>query len=151
MNDKPSINCPCPEERIRHTQQDELQQQDVANNTSETNSLSYCLDSCACCSSSLLLIQMYSISIYAFLGAVTRASLAHYLSCDDDNYNTVSVTSSKICFTRADSIWFVDLPANLLGSFIMGILVHPTYKDMIPYGMALQVGFCGSLTTCTYE
>lgn len=76
---------------------------------------------------------IYSISVYAFLGAVTRAYLNRSLSCD-----------YYLCLTSADSALFVDLPANLVGSFFMGTLLHTHFKTNV----GLQVGFCGSLTTC---
>ena len=92
--------------------------------------------------------SMYSISVCAFLGAVLRAYLAHSLQCDDLS------SSNAFCVTSAQTALFVDLPANLLGSFFLGILWQsqqvPHQSAIIPFGTAWQVGFCGSLTTCTY-
>jgi fluoride ion exporter CrcB/FEX len=91
---------------------------------------------------------LYAISICAFLGASTRASLAYYLQCD--NSPAVSHQQSTACVTSSQSALFVDLPANLFGSFLMGVLLHQNH-DTVPYCQAWQVGFCGSLTTCTYS
>ncbi len=90
---------------------------------------------------------LYAISICAFLGASARASLAYYLQCDDPP--PASHQKSTACVTSSQSALFVDLPANLLGSFVMGVLLHQNHET-VPYCQAWQVGFCGSLTTCTY-
>jgi fluoride ion exporter CrcB/FEX len=112
------------------------------------------------------------LSAFAILGSTLRVFLARLFGedCEDgaiDDFFTP--LSSRICVTaggrseQTGGALFRDLPANVLGSFIMGLITpsgntdtglrfpwfqmdHPLQKDDVLYS-AFNIGLCGSLTT----
>lgn len=113
------------------------------------------------------------LSIAAILGTFLRIAMAQLFGDECANPGTVGwlAASSPLCVTkdgeseREGGIVFADLPANLLGSFFMGMMQGgmdldlPVYAAVgwVPPGnffqkwdiihTAIKTGFCGSLTT----
>jgi fluoride exporter len=108
------------------------------------------------------------------IGTLLRVVLAQLFGEECANPGTVGwlAAGSPLCITKngetaaqEGGIVFADLPANLLGSFIMGLLQQGTVLGLpidMPLGfltpqnilqtmpilhVALRTGFCGSLTT----
>jgi len=112
---------------------------------------------------------VFLLLVYSVFGTTCRVFLGRFFGKDCENPDTVNdfishiylcVTASGITNQRGGAL-FLDLPANILGSFIMGILT-PLNKDIpaIPWlkashwrqtntgiHLALRTAFCGSLTT----
>jgi len=113
------------------------------------------------------------IGVAAILGALLRIVMAQLFGEECANPGSVGWLSSgaPLCVTangetlQEGGVLFADLPSNLLGSFIMGLLQdgavlglamplsiaflhpqHPLQKCTI-FHTALKTGFCGSLTT----
>jgi CrcB protein len=112
------------------------------------------------------------LSAFAILGSTIRIYLARLFGedCEDSAIDDfLTPLSSRICVTaggrseQTGGALFRDLPANVLGSFIMGLITplgnsdtalrfpwfqtdHPLQKDDVLYS-AFNVGLCGSLTT----
>jgi fluoride ion exporter CrcB/FEX len=112
------------------------------------------------------------LSVFAILGTTLRVYLARLFGedCEDgaiDDFFTP--LSTRICVTaggrseQTGGALFRDLPANVLGSFIMGLITplgnadtalrfpwfqmdNPLQKDDVLYS-AFNIGLCGSLTT----
>lgn len=70
------------------------------------------------------------ISIFSMIGVLIRICLGSFFSFCNDNDSNVSnndsneirhVITNGVCLTNARDAVFVDLPANMLGSFLMGI------------------------------
>jgi fluoride ion exporter CrcB/FEX len=119
------------------------------------------------------LVQMCYLGIAAIFGTLLRMILAQLFGEECANPGTVGwlAASSPLCVTAAGEtsqqggIVFADLPANLLGSFIMGLLqdgkslglavdapiawLSPThaFQSHDIFHLAIKTGFCGSLTT----
>lgn len=119
-----------------------------------------------------LVIAMY-MSLFAILGALVRIILAQLFGEECSNPGTVGwlAASSPLCVTadgsaqREGGIIFADLPANLIGSFVMGMLqstetmglpvsvpiawvtVDSWFQHWDIIHLAMRTGFCGSLTT----
>lgn len=119
------------------------------------------------------LVTIMLMSIFSIIGAVLRVFIAQFFGEECKNPGTVGwlKASQPLCVTAngeatlEGGIIFADLPANLLGSFIMGmmqstdILGYPKYcaipwlnKDhkfqfWSDWHLAIKTGFCGSLTT----
>lgn len=119
-----------------------------------------------------LVIAMY-MSVFAMLGALLRIVLAQLFGEECSNPGTVGwlAASSPLCVTadgfaqREGGIIFADLPANLIGSFLMGMLQSTDTMGLpvsVPIAwttadswfqqwdiihLAMRTGFCGSLTT----
>jgi len=114
------------------------------------------------------LIILY-IAAYSILGASLRVLLSRLFGRDCEHPDIYSDFISKLslCVTSSGrteqrgGALFLDLPANIFGSFLIGMLT-PRYKQIpaIPWlksshqcqqnldmHIALRVGFCGSLTT----
>jgi fluoride exporter len=113
------------------------------------------------------------MSIFAILGTLARIIIAQIFGEECRNPGTVGwlAASSPLCVTSSGSaeseggIIFADLPANILGSFIMGMLqstsslgmpfnfpiawVSPDswFQELEVIHLAMRTGFCGSLTT----
>lgn len=122
---------------------------------------------------SITLITAMHISFFAILGAFLRIVLAQFFGEECANPGTVGwlAASSPLCVTAdgsaesRGSIIFADLPANLIGSFFMGMLqstatmglpvsvpiawmkVDSWFQDWEIVHLAMRTGFCGSLTT----
>eukprot|EP00339_Tiarina_fusa_P013855 CAMPEP_0117021018 /NCGR_PEP_ID=MMETSP0472-20121206/15904_1 /TAXON_ID=693140 ORGANISM="Tiarina fusus, Strain LIS" /NCGR_SAMPLE_ID=MMETSP0472 /ASSEMBLY_ACC=CAM_ASM_000603 /LENGTH=439 /DNA_ID=CAMNT_0004726379 /DNA_START=115 /DNA_END=1430 /DNA_ORIENTATION=- len=111
------------------------------------------------------------ISAFAVLGSCLRVYMARLFGedceLDKDLDDWLMPISSNVCVTAGGrtqqngGALFYDLPANLLGSFFMGLITpntptvdrlpflgskHPLQKDAV-YHTGLGVGLCGSLTT----
>lgn len=120
-----------------------------------------------------VLTQAMYLSVFASCGALLRIVLAQLFGEECKNPGTVGwlKAGQPLCVTAdggasvEGGIIFADLPANLLGSFIMG-LMQPTSVLELPKTMAvgwlgddnpfqswsvihlaIRTGFCGSLTT----
>ena len=119
-----------------------------------------------------MVIAMY-MSVFAVLGALLRIILAQLFGEECSNPGTVGwlAASSPLCVTadgyaqREGGIIFADLPANLIGSFLMGMLQSTDTMGLavsVPIAwtttdswfqqwdiihLAMRTGFCGSLTT----
>ena len=130
-------------------------------------------------SSSSYLNSMLHKSIYAIFGSSLRIYMGRFFGRDCEATTEVRVDdfltplSSQICVTASGTTMqrggalFIDLPANLLGSFLMGLITpyHDEYLIKFPWlpedhrlhgensnagdvlHQALSVGLCGSLTT----
>jgi fluoride ion exporter CrcB/FEX len=119
-----------------------------------------------------IVTAMY-LSIAAILGTFLRIAMAQLFGDACANPGTVGwlKASSPLCVTKDGSsereggIVFADLPANLLGSFLMGMMQGGMDLDLPVYvpvawvlpssffqkwdivHTAIKTGFCGSLTT----
>jgi fluoride ion exporter CrcB/FEX len=111
------------------------------------------------------------LSVWAILGTTLRAFLDRIMGqdCEFPNTNSDFLTpfSKKICVTasglssQTGGALFVDLPANMLGSFVLATMTSPSkHGPQWPWFrrdhplqqhdaliLAIKVGFCGSLTT----
>lgn len=120
-----------------------------------------------------VLIKSMYLSIFAIFGAFLRILLAQLFGEECKNPGTVGwlKAGQPLCVTAdgdtsvEGGIIFADLPANLLGSFIMGLMQSTTVLDLPkpmavawlgddnPFQswdvihLAIRTGFCGSLTT----
>jgi fluoride ion exporter CrcB/FEX len=113
------------------------------------------------------IIYIIYISAAAILGACLRVYMDRFFGgdCEDNSVDDfLTPVSSHICLTssgrtlQTGGALFRDLPANILGSFIMGLVSskairipwlrkdHPLQKDDV-YHVMISTGFCGSLTT----
>ena len=118
-------------------------------------------------------IQVLYVCVFSIFGCLVRIIIAQYFGYECNNPGTVGWLKSgqPLCVTAdgetsvSGGIIFSDLPANLLGSFIIGFMQstdtmnlpktfpiawleesHPFQSfDVIHF--AICVGFCGSLTT----
>ena len=119
------------------------------------------------------LVQICYLSIFAILGCFVRIIIAQLFGEECQHPNTIGwlKSSSPLCITKNGNtefeggIIFADLPSNLLGSFIMGMLQSGTtlglpincqlafvnskhiLQSLPILHLALRTGFCGSLTT----
>jgi len=118
---------------------------------------------------------LYYLYSFAVLGTTLRMFFSRFFGedCENPGYinDFLSPLSEKICVTASGltmqhgGAMFIDLPANMLGSFFMGLVSslnpvsgrpggnlpwlrkdHPLQKHEGIYH-AIKVGFCGSLTT----
>ena len=114
-------------------------------------------------------MDIYYIATWGILGAVLRVYLNRLLGLDCDSETSGDFwQASRICLTatgetsRKGGALFVDLPANVVGSFLMGLLSAST-SHPIPWFPArhhlqrhtswhtgLTTGFCGCFTTCKF-
>lgn len=118
-------------------------------------------------------VQACYLGIAAIFGTLLRLILAQLFGQACSNPETIGwiADESVLCVTRDgtatqnEGIIFADLPANLLGSFIMGLLqsgaalglavnmpivfLTPSnpFQSFDIFHKALTTGFCGSLTT----
>lgn len=118
-------------------------------------------------------VQACYLGIAAIFGTLLRLILAQLFGQACSNPETIGwiADESVLCVTRDgtttqnEGIIFADLPANLLGSFIMGLLqdgaalglainlpiafLPPSnpFQSFSIWHTALKTGFCGSLTT----
>ncbi|GKY94415.1 hypothetical protein MPSEU_000407300 [Mayamaea pseudoterrestris] len=123
--------------------------------------------------SRLLWVQACYISVGAILGAFCRMIVAQLFGEECANPGTVGWLSSgaPLCVTQdgdtlqEGGVIFSDLPANMLGCFLMGMVVNGEYLHLaLPMPLAwlkpdhpfqsmeilhnaFKTGFCGSLTT----
>ena len=119
------------------------------------------------------LVQACYLSSFAILGALLRVVIAQIFGDECANPGTVGWLASEtsLCVTadgeatREGGIIFADLPANLLGSFVMGMMQNgsslglptdmgvawmpagSTFQTWSVLHLAIRTGFCGSLTT----
>lgn len=122
-----------------------------------------------------LIIQVSYLSVFAVLGTLLRIVLAQIFGEECKNPGSVGwlAAAEPLCVTadgqaefEGSGIVFADLPANLLGSFIMGFFLAggalglPTERLSVAWlrpdspfqswdvlHLAIRTGFCGSLTT----
>jgi fluoride ion exporter CrcB/FEX len=118
-------------------------------------------------------VQACYLGIGAIFGTLLRLILAQLFGQACSNPGTIGYINDEavLCVTsngettQNEGIIFADLPANLLGSFIMGLLqdgtslglainmpiafIKPTniFQSYDIWHLALKTGFCGSLTT----
>lgn len=95
------------------------------------------------------------ISVFAVFGTVLRIYLTRFFGGDCEK-STDAYFESNVCATSSEGAVFLDLPANMLGSAVMGSLSHlrapwlhrdhPLQRHQA-WQTALRVGFCGCLTT----
>jgi hypothetical protein len=108
----------------------------------------------------------FFISAWGVLGLVVRVYLTRVLGGDCEDPADDAWDASAVCLTangttdRSGGALFEDLPANLLGSFLLGAMcafvtqplpwLHPEHplQDHISWQKGLTTGFCGCLTTC---
>lgn len=121
----------------------------------------------------MLLVQSAYMGLFAILGAAFRILFAQLFGDECANPGTVGwlAASSPLCVTadgqavREGGIIFADLPANMIGSFLMGMMQTTTALGLpgsVPIAwtsvdswfqgwevihLAIRTGFCGSLTT----
>lgn len=113
------------------------------------------------------------ISVFAAFGSILRVYMGRFfgLDCEQSSHSAqdfMTPLSERICVTTSGKTMqtggalFTDLPANMLGSFLMGLLSpprlthplawfrpdHPLQSHTV-FHSALKTGLCGSLTTCT--
>lgn len=113
------------------------------------------------------------ISLFATFGAVIRIYMGRLFGLDCEKVITeiddfLTPIASEICLTasgktdQTGGAFFSDLPANILGSFFIGVLSpvvasgHPIpwfrkdhqLQHHVAFHTALKVGLCGCLTTC---
>uniref|UniRef100_A0A7S4AX49 Fluoride ion transporter CrcB n=1 Tax=Pseudo-nitzschia australis TaxID=44445 RepID=A0A7S4AX49_9STRA len=120
-----------------------------------------------------IFVQACYLGVAAIFGTLVRLVLAQIFGQACSNPDSVGWIADEavLCVTsngqttQNEGIIFADLPANLLGSFIMGLLqdgatlglainlpvafVHPShiFQSYDIWHLALKTGFCGSLTT----
>jgi len=116
-----------------------------------------------------LWITIGALTIFSMLGNAFRVFIENLLglSCISQSPEWIYEASDKLhlCITSPQTALFMDLPVNMLGSFIMGLL-QPCQdiglQSSVPIAflkakhwfqtsqvvhIALRTGFCGSLTT----
>ena len=112
------------------------------------------------------------LSTFAIFGSILRVYVGRFFGLDcefpDRDLDFLSPLSKNICVTvsgksiQTGGALFTDLPANMIGSFIMGLMVnlrpdlwppipwlrenHPL-QQYEPLHVAIKTGFCGSLTS----
>jgi fluoride ion exporter CrcB/FEX len=148
----------------------------VATNTIARESQSQSnLDGPSNCSSSTVKSQTMLIlylSSFAIIGSTIRQYLSRIfgLDCSSPPLQNDYVSALATCLTsngltaHHDGAIFIDLPANMLGCLLMGLMIpmkqhahciptmpwlnshHPMQSNHI-FHVALQTAFCGSLTT----
>jgi fluoride ion exporter CrcB/FEX len=118
--------------------------------------------------------QVAYISCFALLGTVLRIYMGRLFGHDceykDSPYavdDFLTPLSEKICITSSGQTastggaLFTDLPANMLGCFLVGLVTpsitgynipwfrkeHSLQQNELFFHAALKVGFCGSLTS----
>jgi fluoride exporter len=118
-------------------------------------------------------LQALYIAVFGVFGSILRIYLGRFFGLDcqnavsDDWFTRIS---DAICVTtngktdQTGGALFTDLPSNMVGSFVMGLLspsilnrsaIHPIawFRQDHPlqrhpaFALALKVGFCGCLTT----
>jgi fluoride ion exporter CrcB/FEX len=120
-------------------------------------------------------MQVYQICLYSIVGMTIRVYSERLFGLDCTT-GTAAVQDvftpffSQICVTtngftnQTGGALFIDLPANMLGCFIIGLISntsrpeHPipwfdanhTLQKNASYLLGLRVGLCGCLTTCTF-
>ena len=109
------------------------------------------------------------LGTFAVFGATIRVYVGRFFGadCELDNVHDFATPLAKhICVTASGTTeqtggaFFLDLPANMLGSFIMGLLTTLQQWPPIPWlrsdhplqnhdslHVAMKTGMCGSLTT----
>ncbi|PRW44982.1 Camphor resistance family isoform 1 [Chlorella sorokiniana] len=104
-----------------------------------------------------LAITLIHLALWAQLGVATRAFLAKFF--------TLGCNGGSSWAPCLEGVWFRDLPANLLGSFIIGLFAasssaglavdkalvllppdHP-WQQNFELQIGIRTGYCGSLTT----
>ena len=126
---------------------------------------------CAAMQRTFVWDDIYYIAIFGVLGAIVRVYMGRLLggdcerSHDTDDYDFwqashICLMSNGMTDNRPGGVLFIDLPANVLGSFIMGMLsaskAHPIpwldkqhhLQRHSSWHKGLTTGFCGCLTTC---
>lgn len=110
--------------------------------------------------------DVFYIATWGVFGAVTRIYVDRLFGMDcetdpDDFWRAqnVCITATGLTERRGGAL-FVDLPANVLGSFLMGLLSassehvipwfprHHHLQRQTSWHKGLTTGFCGCLTTC---
>jgi fluoride exporter len=111
------------------------------------------------------------LSVFSIFGSILRVYLARFFGGDCEDHSITDFwtpLSRHVCVTangrtmQTGGALFLDLPANMLGSFVMGVITppdqahslrlpwlrksNPLQEDDVLHA-AFSVGFCGSLTT----
>eukprot|EP00816_Leptocylindrus_hargravesii_P007457 CAMPEP_0196807868 /NCGR_PEP_ID=MMETSP1362-20130617/7852_1 /TAXON_ID=163516 /ORGANISM="Leptocylindrus danicus, Strain CCMP1856" /LENGTH=522 /DNA_ID=CAMNT_0042181961 /DNA_START=363 /DNA_END=1931 /DNA_ORIENTATION=+ len=124
-----------------------------------------------------LIISALYISAFAICGTLFRVLIGTLFGsyCEDPTQNAIKhlfdysnkSSFNGICLTSAQSALFVDLPANMVGSLLMGMLqsglvlglansnnvpiawlpIGHRFQGMDAIHLAFRTGFCGSITT----
>jgi hypothetical protein len=110
--------------------------------------------------------DVFFICTWGILGLLVRVYVTRLLGGDCEEPADDMWDASAVCLTangttdRRGGALFTDLPANLLGSFLLGVTsalvaqplpwLHPEHplQDHISWQKGLATGFCGCLTTC---
>lgn len=111
--------------------------------------------------------DLFYIATWGIFGTIARVYIDRIFGSDCENNGADDFWSaSNICITangrteRKGGALFVDLPANILGSFLMGLFSasaeHPLpwfprdhhLQQNKSWQKGLTTGFCGCLTTC---
>ena len=139
---------------LNESQDADISQDEVNNNTKKPQST---------------LVHVVFLSAAALLGASLRVYLGRFFGGDCEDANGVpqdflAPVSMHICVTsngrssQTGGALFRDLPANLVGSFVMGLVSsnsmkipwlsknHPLQQDDL-FHLMISTGFSGSLTT----
>lgn len=113
----------------------------------------------SCSSNQILLILQ--LSSYAIIGTTLRIFLARIFGANCESLAKNYLDPVSLCITSSKSALFIDLPANMLGSLFMGMMIPQengmvtfpwlksshSFQQNINMKTALQTAFCGSLTT----
>lgn len=164
------------ERLISHIHDDDDEDRDNAGPEPKSGPLEQMNDSTTTWQS--VVAPLFYVSTFAILGTVLRLYVGRFFGLDclqKENDTAVESDflfplSSLVCLTsdgrtERGGALFIDLPANMLGSFCMGLLCAPEQKPQAPplfwlrwnhpwqrdaaLHFGLKVGFCGCLTTCT--
>ena len=113
------------------------------------------------------------VALYGILGCIGRVFIGRLFGADcDEGYETpddiFSPFFSRVCVTTSGTTLqtggalFLDLPANMLGCFLLGVITNP-HSLNLPFPWlhpnhsfqrnkalieGLRIGFCGTLTSC---
>ena len=112
---------------------------------------------------------LFYLSIFSIIGSILRVFTARLFGLDCEGLDVDDVfheSFAKICVTatglteQTGGALFIDLPANMIGSMMMGVITsergwpsipwlkadHPLQQDKA-INIAIRTGLCGSLTT----
>ena len=112
---------------------------------------------------------LFYLSIFSIIGSILRVFTARLFGLDCEGLVVDDVfheSFAKICVTatglteQTGGALFIDLPANMIGSMMMGVMTpergwpsipwlkadHPLQQDKA-MNIAIRTGLCGSLTT----
>lgn len=120
------------------------------------------------------IVSALYISTFAICGTLLRVLIGTLFGsyCEDPTQNAIKhlfdySSFNGVCLTSTESALFVDLPVNMVGSMLMGMLqsglvlgivnsknvpiawipIDHRFQGMDAIHMAFRTGFCGSITT----